>query len=136
MLKEATFAQLPPSIMREHTLPWIVHLVWNMFSLYSSKSPFWLLKGLFNTSNSPSSASSTTSSCSSMNYTSFSSSSSTSLHASHLAKEVILLLGHYEAMRPSPWHLKHLLLFVGGELASLEGVSSLEGLGTFVGWRE
>ena len=110
MLSEATLAQLPPSMIKEHTFPWTVHLGWKMFSLYSSLSPLILLEALLNTNNWPSSAASTTFSWLFIRYTSQSSSFSSSLLASYSAKEMILLFRHSEAMWPRPWHLKHLLV--------------------------
>ena len=70
---EATFAQLPPSMIREKTLPPMVHLVWKMDSLCSNSS--WearSLKALRITKSSPSSGPSSTSSKDSFKYNSFS----------------------------------------------------------------
>ena len=60
---DATFVQLPPSMMREHTLPPMVHLVWKMASL--CWFPSWVanpLKARLTTKSSPSSGPSSTSS--------------------------------------------------------------------------
>ena len=107
MFEDVTLAQLPPSVIKEHTFSWIVYREWKIFSLCSSLSPLKLLKVLLNTNNSTSSASSTTSSwVSSIQHHIRSSSSSSSLLVSHLAKDTILRFGHSEAICPRPWHLK------------------------------
>jgi len=134
MLEEATFVQLPLSMIKEHTFPWTVHREWKMLSLCSSFSLLRPLMVLLNTNNSPSSASSTTSSCSSSNVLSTrSSSSSSSLLASYLAKEIILLFGHSEAMCPSPWHWKHLFGAKGPGLGRFCGGQFLCGAWFFCG---
>ena len=111
---EATFSQLPRSMIREHTLPPMVHLEWKMDSLCSRSSrearP---LKALRMTKSSPSFGPSSTSSRNSFGSCSSPSSfspSSPSKEAWNSTKVTILLFGHSEAMCPSPWDRKHLLL--------------------------
>jgi len=111
--RETTFTQIPPSIIKEHTFPWTVHRVWNMFSLCSSLTPFWLLKTLLKTKSYPWEASSMTSSCVSSHSSSLlslsSSSWKTSFKADNSDQVIAFWFGQSRAMCPSPWHLKHLL---------------------------
>jgi len=107
---------LLPSMIIEQTFPRTIHQEWKMFSRCSSLVLI-PLKALLKTSISPSSTSciisSWFSSYSSIKYTSFSSSISFSLTASNSTKVVIFLFGQSEAMWPSLWYLKHLLVFIG-----------------------
>ena len=105
MLNDTTLAQLPPSIINEHTLPSTVQREWKMFSRCSSLTPHWFLSTHRMTSISPSSVASTISlcpsSCSSSSFSFYSSSWFSSLVASHWARVIILRFGQSEVICPS-----------------------------------
>jgi len=110
---DATFVQLSPSMIREKTLPPMVHLMSKMASLCSLSS--WvakLLKALLTTKSSPSSGPLMISSKDSFKYSCFPSSSSTSISSSKEAwnstRVTTFLLGQSEVMWPSPSQRKHL----------------------------
>ena len=107
---EATFVQLPPSMIRIHTFPWIVHREWKMWSLwFSSLGPSLACKILWRTKSSPTSGVKTVVVSS---FSSSSPSSSTSSEARQLISSIslrvsTLLFGQSAWKWPYPWHLKH-----------------------------
>ena len=124
-------------MINEHAFPWTMHLEWNMFSFCSFLAPSWPPKTLLKTTISPSSASFSTSSWfsswSSTTSSSFSSLISVSFTASYSAKVIAFLFGQSAAMCPSPWHLKHFLVFKGLGLGVFYGGRLFCGAGVLYG---